>query len=104
MYMSDRLLFVKRNSKLAYLRTHCQLLSLCSVGNERMCVGHWWNDTDRGNPDLLGEKSVPVPFRPPHMPYGLAWDWTLASIVIDGRVRSMYSLALLKNQLAGDLH
>jgi hypothetical protein len=54
-------------------------------------VGHWWNDTDGGIHEVFGEKSVTMPFYPPHMPYGLAWDRTLAYTVIDGRVSSMYS-------------
>lgn len=97
MYLSVRLLFVKRNSKLAYFTTHVQLLSLCSIGDMNECVRGTGGMILRGNPEVFGEKYVPMPFCPPHMPYGLAWDRTLASIV--RRVSSMYSDSLRINWL-----
>jgi len=97
MYLSDRLLFVKRNSKLAYLTTHCQLLSMCSIGDMNECVWGTGGMILTGNLEVFGEKSVPMPFCPPHMPYGLTWDRTLASIV--RRVSSMYSDSLRINWL-----
>ena len=42
---------------------------------------HWWNDTDRGRIEALGEESVPVPDCPSQMPRGLAWDRARASAV-----------------------
>lgn len=91
MYLSDRLLFVKRNSKLAYLTTQ-SVVSLCSIGDMNECVWGTGGMILTGNPEVFGEKSVPMPFCPPHMPYGLAWDRTLASIV--RRVSSIYSDSL----------
>jgi len=41
--------------------------------NELINVGHWWNDTDRGNRGT-GEKPVPVSQRTPQNTQGLAWD------------------------------
>lgn len=34
----------------------------------------WWDDSDGGKAKGLGEKPVPVPLRPPQIPYRLAWD------------------------------
>jgi hypothetical protein len=36
----------------------------------------WWNDTDRKTKEL-GEKPVPVPLCPPHMPHGLIWAFAV---------------------------
>jgi len=34
---------------------------------------YWWNDNDNGKPKY-SEKKVPVPFCPPHISHGMAWD------------------------------
>jgi len=41
---------------------------------------HWWSDID-GKIELLKEKSVPVPLRPPQIPYSLAWNQTSTFVV-----------------------
>jgi hypothetical protein len=55
---------------------------LCSVNGKRMNVSmeHWWSDTD-GKIEVLKEKPVPVPLRPPQFPYWLAWIQTSTFVV-----------------------
>jgi hypothetical protein len=48
------------------------------VGEWNMSMEHWWNDTDRRKPKVLGEKLVPDLLPPLHIPHGLAWDRTLS--------------------------
>jgi len=40
---------------------------------------HLWNDTGRGKPEILGEKTVPVPLSPPQISHWNTWDRTLVS-------------------------
>lgn len=47
----------------------------------KMSVENWWNDTDKGKPETLEEKLVPVPLCPPQIRHGLVWGRTLASAV-----------------------
>jgi hypothetical protein len=42
----------------------------------KMIAEHWWNDTDRGKTEVLGEKPVTVPLCPPYSSRGLACDRT----------------------------
>jgi hypothetical protein len=42
---------------------------------------HWWNDTEWGKTERLGDKSVSVPFSTPQIPHGLLWEQTWASVV-----------------------
>jgi len=45
-----------------------------------MSMEHWWDDTDRGEPNYW-EKNVSVPLRPPHIPHGMSHDRTRMSAV-----------------------
>jgi len=40
---------------------------------------HLWNDTDGGKPEVLGEKTVPVPLSPPQISHWLTWYRTRVS-------------------------
>jgi hypothetical protein len=43
-------------------------------------MGHWYSDNERGNPEGLKKKMLPLwPLCPPQTLHGLAWDETLAS-------------------------
>ena len=44
-----------------------------------MSVGHWWNDTDRGRLEALGEEPVLVPLCPPQISDSLTWNRNLVS-------------------------
>ena len=45
-----------------------------------MIMKHWWDDTDREEPNYW-DKTVPVPLRPPQIPHGMSQDRTLISAV-----------------------
>jgi hypothetical protein len=45
-----------------------------------------WNEIDRGKRKYSGEKPLPVPLCPPHIPHGLTGDRTRASAVRDRRL------------------
>jgi hypothetical protein len=47
---------------------------MASVIYGGMCTEHWWNDADRGKPEVRGEKLVPVPLRSFEIPHGPAWN------------------------------
>jgi hypothetical protein len=47
----------------------------------KLGMAHWWNDTDRGKTDVLGEKPVTVPLCPPQISYVLSWDRNRTSTV-----------------------
>ena len=42
--------------------------------NIKMATQHWWNDNDRGETHVLGEKPVPVLLCPPKIPHELDGD------------------------------
>jgi hypothetical protein len=46
----------------------CQL----TVAVKMVSIMNFWNDTDRGNPQYLGVKPVPMPLRASQIPHGLA--------------------------------
>jgi hypothetical protein len=48
-----------------------------------MSIEQWWNDTERGKSEVLGEKTVPVPFCPTKIPHGLTSDRIRPSAVTD---------------------
>jgi len=39
-----------------------------------MSTEQWWNDTDRGKAEVLGEKPIPVTLYLPQTPHWLAWN------------------------------
>jgi hypothetical protein len=39
-----------------------------------MNMEHWWNNTGRGNLELLGEKPVVLPLCQAEIPHGLPWN------------------------------
>jgi hypothetical protein len=47
---------------------------------------HWWNEIDRKETEVCGEKPVPVSICPPQIPHGLALDRTRASAMGDRRL------------------
>jgi hypothetical protein len=56
----------------------------------------WWNDIDRGKTEEFGEKSDPVPLRPPQIPRGLTWARTRGPAVRSRRLTA-WALAEPKN-------
>jgi hypothetical protein len=57
-----------------------------------MNMEHQWNDNDR-KAEVLREKSVPVPLRPPQIPHGLLWEQTQASTVKSQQLTMRYGTA-----------
>ena len=51
-----------------------------------MSMEQWWNDTDRGKTEVLGQKPVPVPLSRPQISNGLTWNQARDSAVRRRRV------------------
>ena len=62
----------------------CQVDVPSVVDEGSASVVHWWNGTDRGETEILGEKPVPLPPWPPPIPQWLAWD-RIRSLALRGR-------------------
>ena len=46
-----------------------------------MCMENWWNNTDRGNTEILRENPVPMSFCALQISRGMTWNRTRASAV-----------------------
>jgi len=55
------------------------MLRLYTICDRLRNMKHWWNDTEGGKAEVLGEKPVPVALYPLQIPHGLAGDCTKAS-------------------------
>jgi hypothetical protein len=53
---------------------------------------HRWNEIDRGKPEVLGKKPVPIPFCPSQIPRGLTRDQTRA-YAVRGRRLTAWAMA-----------
>jgi hypothetical protein len=52
-----------------------EVITSYSICDERMSIGHWWNNNDWGKLKYSEIKPAPLPFRPPQIPHGFVQDW-----------------------------
>jgi hypothetical protein len=68
----------------------------------KMSMMHWGNNTDRGKPEVLGEKPFQMSLCPPQILPGLTRDRTLASAVPSQRWKTRSSKIQIKRQFVPD--
>jgi hypothetical protein len=73
-----------------------QVKPVCPTGKSstwiKRSMEHWWNDSDRGITEALGENHVSVPVSLPKISHGPAWSQTQASAA-RGRRQSAWDMA-----------
>jgi hypothetical protein len=62
-------------------RLKVQEIHAALVVDEWMNMKQWWNDNERGKSKYMIEKLVPMPYCPPKVPYGQAWNRNQAPTV-----------------------